>query len=156
MMQMVFQTQLIGEGRKLSVFALHKAHFDKALKSFVHHLVIVSGEGRDQTEAYYRIGGSEFANAPILFSESNHPDFFDHRAIGCSAESVWTELPEDSKSFLNETLTYLKSNLSVDEFGEFWSVRQDASQDVNPTAQFPWPLVKYLQTVHWPHSYKWG
>ena len=127
MMQMVFQTQLI-----------------------------VSGEGRDPTEAYYSIGASDFTTAPILFSESNHPNFFDQRAIGCSAESVSTELPQDSKSFLNETLTYLKSNLSVDEFGEFWTVRQDASQDVTPTAQFPWPLVKYLQTVHWPHSYKWG
>jgi hypothetical protein len=154
MMQLVFQTQK--ERRQLLIFALHQAYFDKALKSFLHHIVIISGEGQHQTEAYYRIGGSDFTKATILFAESNHPDFFDHSATGMRVGRLRTELPDDSKLFLSETLTPLRANLSVDEFGEFWSVRPEASSDVAPTPQFPMPLVKHLQSIHWPHNYKWG
>lgn len=156
MMQVVFQSQTKNGVRTLVVFALYGAYFDKALKSFVHHFVIVSGEGLDQTEAYYRVGGSDFVSAPIFFSDSNHPDFFDYCAKGLIVESVSTELPQDSKSFLRETLNHLRTNLTVDELGESWSIRQDASPDVDPTPQFPWAVVKHLQQIHWPHSYKWG
>src|SRR6056300_878822 len=117
-MTIQFNTNNEEGNRTLNAIIFYESEFYPSLKSFIHHLIIITKEA----EAFYRMEDSDAENAAIFMTESNYPETLEYEERGNELVHINRELPEDSKAFRDAVTNLLETYLSYDDFDFAWKV----------------------------------
>ncbi|MDA8581933.1 hypothetical protein N9K95_03670 [Schleiferiaceae bacterium] len=148
-MTIQFDTNIETDNRTLNAIVFYESKFDPSLKSFIHHLIIIT----NGAEAFYRMEGSDAENAALFMTESNYPETLEYEKRENELVHVDRELPEDSKAFRDTVTNLLETYLSYDEFNFAWKVADNAFEDNRSDFKVPEKFLRRIQRFNWPDDY---
>ena len=144
-----FDTNIEGDTRTLSALIFYDTFFDNSLKSFIHHLIIIT----KSAEAFYRMEGSDAENAALFMTESNYPETLEYEESENELVHVNRKLPEDSKAFRDTVTNLLETYLLYDDFNFAWKVAESAPEDSHSDFKIPEKFLRRIQRFNWPNDY---
>lgn len=144
-----FDTSAEAETRSLNALMFYDTLFDKAKKSFIHHLIIIT----NGAEAFYRMEGSNPESAPLFMTESNYPEALEFEHVNGELVSVELDPPQSAIEFRDKATNLLSDYLTYDDLNFAWRIADNAPEDSSSDFKIPEKFLTRIQGFNWPYDY---
>ena len=144
-----FDTNIEGGTRTLNALMFYDSLFDKSLKSFIHQLIIITND----SEAFYRMEGSNPESARLFMTESNYPEALEYEHVNGEIVSVELDLTQSAIPFRDKATDLLSVYLIYDDFNFEWSIAENAPEDSSSDFKIPEKFLSRIQRFNWPGDY---